>query len=129
MFVRFTRGSAAQVEGSGLGLALIAQQAALHGGTAGLSESPLGGTRLRLRLPQPPHVQLARACLLITDAVIESGPRHQATQSPDRRSVAGTDDRRRSSCKVTRTRQADSRMVAGTSQPAEGRRHSWWLLV
>jgi two-component system, OmpR family, sensor histidine kinase PrrB len=129
MFVRFTRGSAAQVEGSGLGLALIAQQAALHGGTADLSESPLGGTRLRLRLPQPPHVQLARACLLITDAVIESGPRHQATQSPDRRSVAGTDDRRRSSCKVTRTRQADSRMVAGTSQPAEGRRHSWWLLV
>ncbi|MFF1946070.1 ATP-binding protein [Rhodococcus qingshengii] len=53
LFVRFTRGSTAQVEGSGLGLALIAQQAALHGGTADLSESPLGGTRLRLRLPTP----------------------------------------------------------------------------
>ncbi|NMM92747.1 hypothetical protein B2J88_52480, partial [Rhodococcus sp. SRB_17] len=55
MFVRFARGSSAQVEGSGLGLALIAQQAALHGGTADLSESPLGGTRLRLRLPHLPH--------------------------------------------------------------------------
>ncbi|OYD60813.1 ATP-binding protein [Rhodococcus sp. OK302] len=59
MFVRFTRGSAAQVEGSGLGLALIAQQAALHGGTAGLSESPLGGTRLRLRLPPTPRAHSA----------------------------------------------------------------------
>ncbi|NMM92507.1 two-component sensor histidine kinase, partial [Rhodococcus sp. SRB_17] len=51
MFVRFARGSSAQIEGSGLGLALIAQQAALHGGTADLSESPLGGIRLRFRLP------------------------------------------------------------------------------
>ncbi|MBP1161554.1 signal transduction histidine kinase [Rhodococcus sp. PvR044] len=54
LFGRFARGSTAHAEGSGLGLALIAQQAALHGGTADLSESPLGGTRLRLRLPQNP---------------------------------------------------------------------------
>ena len=39
--------------GSGLGLALVAQQAELHGGTASLEQSPLGGARLLLRLPGP----------------------------------------------------------------------------
>lgn len=52
LFDRFVRGSTAQGEGSGLGLALIAQQAELHGGTVDLSAGPLGGTRLRLRLPR-----------------------------------------------------------------------------
>ncbi|PTR30446.1 two-component system sensor histidine kinase PrrB [Rhodococcus sp. OK519] len=51
VFDRFTRGSSAHPDGSGLGLALIAQQASLHGGTAELTDSPLGGARLRLRLP------------------------------------------------------------------------------
>ena len=32
---------------------LVAQQAELHGGTASLEDSPLGGTRLALRLPGP----------------------------------------------------------------------------
>jgi two-component system sensor histidine kinase PrrB len=53
MFERFTRGSKASHSGSGLGLALVAQQAELHGGTASLEDSPLGGTRLLLRLPAP----------------------------------------------------------------------------
>jgi two-component system, OmpR family, sensor histidine kinase PrrB len=53
MFERFTRGSKASHSGSGLGLALVAQQAELHGGTASLEDSPLGGTRLLLRLPGP----------------------------------------------------------------------------
>jgi len=53
MFERFTRGSRASSSGSGLGLALVAQQAELHGGTASLKDSPLGGTRLMLRLPGP----------------------------------------------------------------------------
>jgi two-component system sensor histidine kinase PrrB len=53
MFERFTRGSRASHSGSGLGLALVAQQAELHGGTASLEDSPLGGTRLLLRLPGP----------------------------------------------------------------------------
>jgi two-component system, OmpR family, sensor histidine kinase PrrB len=53
MFDRFTRGSKASQSGSGLGLALVAQQAELHGGTASLADSPLGGTRLLLRLPAP----------------------------------------------------------------------------
>ncbi|MFD1810835.1 hypothetical protein [Rhodococcus gannanensis] len=39
-------------DGSGLGLALVAQQALLHGGTALLEDSPLGGARLTLRLPR-----------------------------------------------------------------------------
>jgi len=51
VFERFTRGSTASHSGSGLGLALVAQQAELHGGTAALEDSPLGGARLVLRLP------------------------------------------------------------------------------
>ncbi|WP_430331405.1 sensor histidine kinase [Rhodococcus sp. ACT016] len=51
VFERFARGSSAHPDGSGLGLALIAQQASLHGGTAELTDSPLGGARLRLDLP------------------------------------------------------------------------------
>lgn len=42
---RFARGSSAVQRGSGLGLALVAQQAALHGGSIVLSDSPLGGLR------------------------------------------------------------------------------------
>jgi two-component system, OmpR family, sensor histidine kinase PrrB len=54
---RFTRGSTAAPGGSGLGLALVAQQAALHGGSIELSDSPLGGLRATLTVsaaePQP----------------------------------------------------------------------------
>ncbi|MEV5834197.1 HAMP domain-containing sensor histidine kinase [Nocardia sp. NPDC052112] len=39
--------------GSGLGLALIRQQAELHSGTAELDQSPLGGARLRVRIAAP----------------------------------------------------------------------------
>jgi two-component system sensor histidine kinase PrrB len=53
VFERFSRGSTAARSGSGLGLALVAQQAELHGGTAALEASPLGGARLVLRLPGP----------------------------------------------------------------------------
>jgi signal transduction histidine kinase len=55
---RFARGSNAAPGGSGLGLALVAQQATLHDGTIELSNSPLGGLRATLRVstradPQP----------------------------------------------------------------------------
>ncbi|MEZ0363808.1 ATP-binding protein [Mycobacterium sp. pUA109] len=53
VFDRFSRGSTASASGSGLGLALVAQQAELHGGTAALEDSSLGGVRLLLRLPGP----------------------------------------------------------------------------
>jgi two-component system sensor histidine kinase PrrB len=53
VFERFARGSTATRSGSGLGLALVAQQAEIHGGTATLEDSPLGGARLVLRLPAP----------------------------------------------------------------------------
>ena len=52
VFDRFRRGRSAQGPGSGLGLALVAQQAALHGGTASLTDSPLGGTRAVLDIPR-----------------------------------------------------------------------------
>ena len=51
VFERFSRGTNASRSGSGLGLALVAQQAELHGGTASLGASPLRGARLLLRLP------------------------------------------------------------------------------
>jgi two-component system sensor histidine kinase PrrB len=53
VFDRFSRGSTASHSGSGLGLALVAQQAEIHGGTATLDSSPLGGARLLLRLSGP----------------------------------------------------------------------------
>ncbi|WP_420915469.1 sensor histidine kinase [Mycolicibacterium holsaticum] len=53
VFQRFSRGSTAARSGSGLGLALVAQQAEIHGGTATMEASPLGGARLVLRLPGP----------------------------------------------------------------------------
>nr|WP_173390305.1 HAMP domain-containing sensor histidine kinase [Mycolicibacterium rhodesiae] len=53
IFQRFSRGSTAARSGSGLGLALVAQQADLHGGTAAMEASPMGGARLVLRLPAP----------------------------------------------------------------------------
>ena len=55
VFERFSRGSTASHSGSGLGLALVAQQAELHGGTAFLTTSPLGGARLTLRLAGTPR--------------------------------------------------------------------------
>jgi two-component system, OmpR family, sensor histidine kinase PrrB len=47
---RFSRGSTAAPGGSGLGLALVAQQAALHGGSIQLSNGPLGGLRATLTI-------------------------------------------------------------------------------
>jgi signal transduction histidine kinase len=54
---RFSRGSNAAPGGSGLGLALVAQQAALHGGQIELCNGPLGGLRATLIIstsPEPP---------------------------------------------------------------------------
>ncbi|GAA5066181.1 sensor histidine kinase [Nocardia callitridis] len=51
VFARFARGSQASRGGSGLGLALVAQQAQLHGGSAAFEDSALGGVRLVLMLP------------------------------------------------------------------------------
>jgi len=56
VFGRFTRGSNAVGSGSGLGLALVAQQAALHGGSARLEASELGGVRAVITLePSAEH--------------------------------------------------------------------------
>ncbi|OMB99729.1 two-component sensor histidine kinase [Mycobacterium sp. NS-7484] len=51
---RFRRGSTAMAGGSGLGLALVAQQAQLHGGEIRLSDGPLGGLRATLTLSTSP---------------------------------------------------------------------------
>jgi signal transduction histidine kinase len=54
---RFARGSMAAPGGSGLGLALVAQQAALHGGSIALSDGPLGGLRATLTVSTSPEPQ------------------------------------------------------------------------
>ncbi|MFC4603449.1 sensor histidine kinase [Rhodococcus kronopolitis] len=53
VFERFARGSGAARGGSGLGLALVAQQAQLHGGRARFEDSGLGGARLVLEFAAP----------------------------------------------------------------------------
>ncbi|GAB4583448.1 HAMP domain-containing sensor histidine kinase [Nocardia sp. IFM 10818] len=54
VFERFYRAS--RTPGSGLGLALVAQQARLHGGAASIEQSPLGGVRLSVTLAPRPAV-------------------------------------------------------------------------
>ncbi|MCW2519223.1 MAG: signal transduction histidine kinase [Mycobacterium sp.] len=52
---RFARGSTAAAGGSGLGLALVAQQAQLHGGEFELTDGPLGGLRATLTVSTSPE--------------------------------------------------------------------------
>ncbi|MGE0219133.1 sensor histidine kinase [Mycolicibacterium sp.] len=54
---RFSRGSNAAPGGSGLGLALVAQQATLHRGSIRLSDGPLGGLRATLTVSANPDTQ------------------------------------------------------------------------
>ncbi|MGW5105544.1 ATP-binding protein [Nocardia sp. NPDC004123] len=58
VFERFYRAST--TPGSGLGLALVAQQSRLHGGTATIGESPAGGVRLTVTLSCDPAVPRSR---------------------------------------------------------------------
>lgn len=51
VFERFVRGRQARAPGSGLGLALVAQQARVHRGSVTIDSGPLGGARVTLRLP------------------------------------------------------------------------------
>jgi two-component system sensor histidine kinase PrrB len=47
----FARGAAATAPGSGIGLAVVAQQVALHGGALRLEDSELGGLGVHVALP------------------------------------------------------------------------------
>jgi two-component system sensor histidine kinase PrrB len=52
VFERFVRGHSAGGDGSGLGLALVQQQVRLHGGSISITDSPLGGARVHMRIPR-----------------------------------------------------------------------------
>jgi signal transduction histidine kinase len=84
---RFARGSTAAPGGSGLGLALVAQQAALHGGSIELSGGPLGGLRATLTVTSSPEPQEHSGNDEAVSA--EPGPlRRRATQVAGWRSLA-----------------------------------------
>ena len=51
IFERFVRAADGGAPGSGLGLALVRQQARLHGGEVTVGEAPLGGARFSVTLP------------------------------------------------------------------------------
>ncbi|GLP81024.1 two-component sensor histidine kinase [Mycobacterium antarcticum] len=51
MVTRFARGADTTAKGSGLGLALVLQQAEIHGGAIELADSTAGGLSARLSLP------------------------------------------------------------------------------
>jgi two-component system sensor histidine kinase PrrB len=53
IFERFFRGAAVVAPGSGLGLAVVAQQVSLHGGEITVADSPLGGARFQVCFPAP----------------------------------------------------------------------------
>jgi signal transduction histidine kinase len=55
MKARFTRGARTRSPGSGLGLALVDQQAHLHHGTLDLAPGPTGGLEATLSLPSAPE--------------------------------------------------------------------------
>jgi two-component system sensor histidine kinase PrrB len=82
---RFARGSSAAPGGSGLGLALVAQQAEMHGGGIALSDGPMGGLRATLTVMSSPGPASAR-----DDSVsAEPGPlRRRANQVAGWRSLA-----------------------------------------
>lgn len=50
-FVRLDDGRSRDDGGSGLGLSIVAELAAAHGGAVVASESPIGGARIEIRLP------------------------------------------------------------------------------
>jgi two-component system sensor histidine kinase PrrB len=49
---RFARGTNPRSPGSGLGLALVDQQARLHGGKLSLATAPSGGMRATITIPR-----------------------------------------------------------------------------
>jgi signal transduction histidine kinase len=84
---RFARGSTAAPGGSGLGLALVAQQATLHGGSIELSDGPLGGLRATLTVTSSPAPEQNPEGGELISA--EQGPiRRRATQVAGWRSLA-----------------------------------------
>jgi signal transduction histidine kinase len=61
VFERFGRGRGAAPGGSGLGLSIVAQQAALHGGRVAVGDSPNGGARFVVSLPLPADAEAVEA--------------------------------------------------------------------
>ena len=56
IFEPFVRIDGVEAPGSGLGLALVAQQARHHGAAVEVGESPLGGARFTVRFGAAPRV-------------------------------------------------------------------------
>jgi two-component system sensor histidine kinase MtrB len=52
VFGRFSRGANAEVAGTGLGLALVAEHVRRHGGTVSISDADHGGARFTIEIPR-----------------------------------------------------------------------------
>jgi signal transduction histidine kinase len=52
IFLRFARGRGARSPGAGLGLAIVRDTAAAHGGSVEVSDRPGGGAVFTLRIPR-----------------------------------------------------------------------------
>jgi signal transduction histidine kinase len=74
-FVRIDTARARNAGGSGLGLAIVAEIVHAHRGAIQIGESPLGGTRITVRLPSDP------------DSPVETGPRRPRAAAPPRSQI------------------------------------------
>jgi signal transduction histidine kinase len=73
VFEPFYRGRdavARQIQGSGLGLSLVARIAAAHGGRVTLESEPGRGSRFTLHLPAAPHVTVPPETVTVPDGHI-----------------------------------------------------------
>jgi signal transduction histidine kinase len=87
-FVRLDEARNRDAGGSGLGLSIVNEVVAAHGGVISVEDSPLGGARIRLRLP---------AAEEIADPLFDNRPGHRywllrrrAANSPTRRPPLGS---------------------------------------
>ena len=89
-FVRLDDARARADGGAGLGLAIVAEVVAAHGGTVDVVGSPMGGALFRVRLPLPPDEVAVEEEVVVPDAAESAAPASRAPRpSPLPRAAPG----------------------------------------
>jgi signal transduction histidine kinase len=89
-FVRLDDARARADGGAGLGLAIVAEVVAAHGGTVDVVGSPMGGALFRVRLPLPPDEVAVEEEVVVPDAAEAAAPASRAPRpSPLPRAAPG----------------------------------------